>query len=379
MLDPDSLGPPVARALDAPNLQVTAWRAERLRAGAGNPTSAGVYRLAGEARDANDGLRRWSMVMKVFQSPASVGRPGFGDEIDHWNYWLRELRGFESGLLANLPPDVVAPAFYGAIEGDERAWLWIEDVGDLAGDAWTTADCYVAARHLGRMEGWYLANGDLPSMPWLARDVLRQWADMLGIYGGPLAGLAAAEGPFARLVPKIGRRAMGTLAAYLAEPAGLLDALDGLPQTFSHQDANIDNLLLRAGQAGRPSLLALDWQLMGLSPAGAVIGQLLNSLGKAIAPSAWAREEEVLGAYTAGLRDAGAQVADVDVELAYVASTVLRQGIFMFIMLRQDMDATALGDGPSADEVQARFAVDNEQMLVRLAGCAERARRLLES
>jgi hypothetical protein len=78
-LNPDALGPPVGRALGESRVEVTGWRAERLRAGAGNPTSAGVYRLAGEARTANGAVRAWSMVLKVFQSPASVScRPRAG-------------------------------------------------------------------------------------------------------------------------------------------------------------------------------------------------------------------------------------------------------------------------------------------------------------
>jgi hypothetical protein len=86
-----------------------------------------------------------------------------------------------------------------------------------------------------------------------------------------------------------------------------------------------------------------------------------------------------------GLREAGPRIPDAAVELAYVAPTVLRQGIFMFIVLRQDIDAAAAsardagGRGASAEEVIERFVVGNERMLARLATFGERAPGLLRS
>jgi hypothetical protein len=187
--------------------------------------------------------------------------------------------------------------------------------------------------------------------------MMRQWAALLPSLS---ATIALADGPETR-----------SLLACLAAPGRLLDALDRLPQTLSHQDANVDNLLLRVDEAGASELVALDWQLMGLSPPGAVVGELLNSLGDEAGPSIWSSESVVLDAYLSSLQEAGARCDPVAVDFAYRASTVLRQGIFMLARMTEEVQAAGETELSRSAAVDG-FVSANRQMLARLAGFAER-------
>src|SRR5207244_3774720 len=52
-------------------------------------------------------------------------------------------------------------------------WLWLEDVADQVGPCWPVARFALAARHLGRLNGTYLAARPLPDYTWLQRTLLR--------------------------------------------------------------------------------------------------------------------------------------------------------------------------------------------------------------
>ena len=111
---------------------------------------------------------------------------------------------------------------------------------------------------------------------------------------------------------------------------------------------------------------------MGLAPAGAVVGELVNSLGDDAGPTVWRHEHDVLAAYRSGLREAGADVAEEAIELAYAASSILRQGIFMLVMLGQEL-AAADSAGGSRSDAGDRFVAGSGNMFARLAELAPRA------
>jgi hypothetical protein len=80
----------------------------------------------------------------------------------------RERLAFTSGLLADLP-GLGAPRCFGAEErADGATWLWLEDVPEAGPSRWPVARYATAARHVGEMNGAYLAGRPLPDHPWLS-------------------------------------------------------------------------------------------------------------------------------------------------------------------------------------------------------------------
>jgi aminoglycoside phosphotransferase (APT) family kinase protein len=90
---------------------------------------------------------------------------------------------------------------------------------------------------------------------------------------------------------------------------GLLDRLDGLPQTYAHGDASPQNLLIPVGD--RSTRMVIDWGLEKPVPVGFDLGQLLIGLVHAdeMPVRAMPGVEAAIGpAYCAGLAAEGAVV-----------------------------------------------------------------------
>ena len=62
-----------------------------------------------------------------------------------------------------------------------------------------------------------------------------------------------------------------TLAVWEEHPR-MLKILDGMPQTFCHQDAFERNLFYRAGE-----LVAIDWNYAGIAPVGTELAALIGA------------------------------------------------------------------------------------------------------
>src|SRR5687768_15400983 len=95
-----------------------------------------------------DGAR--SAVVKVLaDADTTPGSWPTGPTPDHWGYWRREARFYESDLLTG--PSLRAPRCHRVVERDDGSVaLWLEDLRGTPGPAWPLARYRDAARHLGR-------------------------------------------------------------------------------------------------------------------------------------------------------------------------------------------------------------------------------------
>lgn len=328
-LDDEALAIPVGRCLSSSTAKICAWTVEALGIGVGNPVSLGVYRVTGTAEDER-GIHPWSLILKVAQSPANVGMTDMGEGPDesHWNYWRREPLLFASGLLNDLPAGFVAPRFYGWSERPgNRSWLWLEDVADSRTN-WSPARYELAALHLGRFNGAYLAQRDLPAYRWLSRRAARQ------VIEGTLPVLPSIEDrvPGIRDHPVI---------RFMRTAAPVLDALEGLPQTFCHLDAGYPNLMSRPGPTGGEETIAIDWALAGISPVGADLSQLVVDEQSTTGFGVLDNESALFHSYCAGLRDAGWDGDPDLVRFGYLAFLVCRLSGFLLYMLWLDLERGA--------------------------------------
>jgi hypothetical protein len=301
----------VCRSLRRGDLDVLDW--QLAPAGrAGNPVSAGVYRVSGRAQGRRD-VVSWSVVLKIVRSPTGKHQPGMEASAEpwYWNYWKREIEVYRSGLLGELPKGFSAPQCYGLDERAGAAWLWLEDVGDAQDSGWR--ETYgMAARQLGRFNAQHLRPEDLPTFPWLSAGVLKQWCLAYESLDSPLPGL----GP--------------ELQRLLSARDRLIQTLDGLPHSLCHRDASPDNLIARRCKDGSIETVAVDWALVGLAPLGEELSALAVWAAGHLGPAELAVfQRDVFESYMDGLRDCGWHGDAQTVRFGYLATAALRTGLWM--------------------------------------------------
>ena len=332
-IDQARLTPLVRQALGNDALEVTDWRYGPLVGGSFGDSL--LYRWTGNAHDPASTKRiPWAIILKHVSRRA---------ELDSGT---REARAYQSQLLADLPGGMAAPHCFAVEEwAGHLLWMWLEELTDHVGQPWPLARYRLAARHLGRFNGAYLAGRPLPTEPWLSRGFLRAWVTR--------RATAAAKLPGVREHPLVCRAfppavADGVLRLW-RDMDTLLDALDQLPQTLCHLDANPSNLFARRGADGQEQTVAIDWSSVGVAPLGVEIVSLVSSgLMRGMIELAAAREldELVFAGYLAGLREAGWQGEPRMVRFGYTAASALRYllaftGISLRIALREDDHAWA--------------------------------------
>jgi hypothetical protein len=306
------------RALGRDALDLINWQIHPLYGG--SEGSSRLYRVAGEGTDRGESIP-WSLILKCVQSDTSRTDPG------HWNYWKRELLAYRSGLLDDLPGKLIAPQCFDVVEqGDDRAWLWLEEISSEVSTPWPQETYSLAAQHLGRFNGAYLAGQPLPREPWLEPDWLRSYVND---YAPLIAQLPLLrESPLIRWV--FPDATVTHLLQLYDERDGLLDALDGLPHTLCHRDAFPRNLFIRPGTDGSEHLAAIDWAFVGVGPIGQELAPLVvaSVLFNDIAPTIAGRlEDHILSQYSEGLRATGVELDPQAVQFGYAASAALNYGL----------------------------------------------------
>jgi hypothetical protein len=234
----------VARqALGRPAVQVVRWEHRVAYGGLGVVRGTNsLLRVSGEATDGGRPAP-WSAYLKLTRVPPADASQAHA--ATHNDYWRREIATYESALPAQLPGGLTTPRCYGVVDAGDCVHLWLEDVQE-DGVPWSLERYGLAGRHLGRFNGQYLAGRPRPAYPWLTRGFLRAradrnapfWARLDALRGGPLFG-AMFPGDAADRSRRL-----------FADRHALLDALDRLPQTLVHQDADRRNLFGRAGAPG---------------------------------------------------------------------------------------------------------------------------------
>jgi hypothetical protein len=309
---------PVRRARGSQSVIPTDWELHPLGGGRGEVTG-GVYRIAGGGRDRGHRVS-WSLVLKVVPEPAGDDGP------TGYNYWKREFRVYQAGLLVDLP-GIAAPRCWGACERPgEGTWLWLEDIGGPGHEAWRDRDFALAARNLGQFNGAYLTKRPLPQGAWLSDRMLGKGC---GFFEPYLRDLPAALGhPLARRVCPAGQAAR--LQRLWAAREALLQKVEGLPQTFSHFDAITRNLCQREDADGMRTV-ALDWEWAGIGAPGEDLAPLVaGSLCMGDAPAADGQRLDAVAftGYLDGLHDAGWRGDPAHVRFAYCAASALRYGLW---------------------------------------------------
>ena len=164
---------PILRSVLGPDAQLDGpWHGCQLHGGFGGQA---LYRFAGEARDPG-GVRPWSAVLKVC--------PPEGEDSDPaaWDAPRREALAYGSGFLDQLPGPFVAPRCLGLTDRpDGSAWLWLEEIVDECPGPWSIDRFVLAAHHLGRFNGAFLAAGPLPEHTWFSRNWLRRYIAAEGV------------------------------------------------------------------------------------------------------------------------------------------------------------------------------------------------------
>ena len=360
----------VPKALGEPRAVLGEWEAVPLKGPFGAlDVARSVFNIRGMAR-VGVAERPWSLVLKV------LGPAAGPDDPTRMRYWKREMLLYSSGLLGDLPAGLRAPRFYGCDEPvDSVVWLWLEHIREDGERVWPIARWALAARHLGRFNGAYLAGRSLPRAPWLSGRRLRT---SLERHDSLVAQIATAPDN-----PEVCRwwppQVVAAILRLWEERDAFCDALERLTQTFCHGDAIRRNLLAR--RDGAEETVAIDWEFAGHYAVGEEVGQTLSvaSAFYDIEPADLPALDEALFAnYLDGLHDVGWRGAPTQVRFAYAAHAALRN-IFNTVGASVPDDwraATALENyGRTWEELAERRAAIRPFLLDR----ADEARRLMEA
>lgn len=311
------LAPIIQRALADETATLVDWSYQSLEGGF---SGSALYRFQGQAQ-IDKRVAGWSLILKVI-SPA-IG----GQAPSDFDYWKREALLYQSGLLADLPPALVAPRCFAIIEAaNDEVWLWLEDMGASEDVVWPLERYGLAARHLGQFNGAYLVGRPLPQYSWLRiTDVQQRLA---------LAEPGMAELPQLRRHPLFAELLTGDRVERIfhlwKERSRLLTALDRLPRTFCHRDAFRRNLIDRLSPDGRPQTVALDWDAAGLAVIGDELVPLFAATLSFVAVAIDripVLDALIFDGYVAGLRDAGWQGDERLVRFGFTANAALKAGV----------------------------------------------------
>jgi len=341
----DGLTTLVRAATGRADARVSRWWAEPVDYPVGSWATAELSRVRGVATAGTESVP-WSIFVKTLRSPQDLRLP---DDLPDGPRkrlqamaaadltWRHEADFYLADLDDVLPAGMRLPARYRIDDvGDGRIVEWLEDV-PVADVRWDRARFARAATLLGRV-GVRPTRCPLPaSLFRVPGEVLRLQFLERELFALPvLRGDDLWAHPQLRADPRL-RADLHRLAERV--PA-ILDALDGLPQTFVHGDASPQNLLVPADDPD--AFVAIDWSLMGPAAVGYDLGQLLVGLAHAgllDVDALAAVHDGVLPAYTAGLADEG---MDVDAD-------VVRYGFHAALVVRSAFSALPLAGPPARD------------------------------
>jgi hypothetical protein len=298
------------RALRDQKLKVRDWEISGLSGGL--EFGSAIYRLQGKAESAGK-PQDWSLILKIIHPDAKY------DDPQGCRYWKREAEAYRFGFFQKLPGPVTAPCCYDVQDRpDGTLWIWMEDIRDDLGSAWTIEHYCLIASRLGQFNGAYLTGHPLPSERWLTHDWLRKYLE----HAAPMVAFIR-NNPSHPIVQKMFPSA--TLLLTLAiwdEHLRMLKVLDELPQTFCHQDAFARNLFIRGEQ-----VVAIDWGYAGLAPLGAELAPLVgmaSTLGGIPSNQLRSLDQACFEGYLQGLRLAGCTPDTRQVRLGYTITVLLR-------------------------------------------------------
>lgn len=305
----DELATMVADLLGVTTADVVSSRAEHVTYDIPAITTAGRYRVSGEA--IVDGERRsYSFFVKHVQewtrSPFFAAVPEELHESARASVpWRTEGAIYRSDLSHHLPDGLAVPRAVAVREIDESSYaVWLEVIPTTE-VVWDLDRDVAAAGLLGRFAGTPgiraladVGGHDVGVGSYASGRLEHQVLPMLreaGLWGHPLAA------PFAPLREQL-------LAAADAVPA-YVDELMSLPLLVAHGDACPNNLLVRPD---RPGLTMIDFGYFAAMPPGFDLNQLLVGdvqLGRRGVHDLAERDAACAAAYRDGLAAVGTDLA----------------------------------------------------------------------
>jgi len=331
-LDEATLRPIVEKLVAVP-VRDLEWTATPVDYKLANPVSAGLFRFAGTARaGATD--RPWSAVLKVLQTISDEDAARFRIAADvrlHEAFrWDREACAYESGLFGDSSSGFRAARWLGSRRGAHRCWVWLEDLG-RDDERWDVSRYALAARHLGRFNGEWLAGRPLPQEDWLSRGWLRTWLEIgLASHAHEVIDDDAVwSEPIVRA--EVDGDLRGRLRGAWARRSELLEALDRVPLTLCHLDSFRGNLFSTTKPSGDAETVAVDWSYVGIGPLGTDLSQLVIASIFYHGDDHDVRrlESACLPSYLAGLRESGWRGSASDVHTGYALAGAVR---FLFVL-----------------------------------------------
>jgi len=339
-----------------PNLVILDWTVEPLSHEKIIDTTGGLFCFSGQCQGA-EGIQPWTVVLKCINNPKE-----YSQQPRIWYYWQREIMAFQSGFLEQLPPGVRAPRFYGVMENENGAWVWVEHIQEATGKQWSLDYFQRTARQLGRFQGAYLQGVPLIDHSWLSQTFFRSVWDEEGFWSG-LMNPASEENAWKSPIVQRGfdNRHKSRVLQLLAEKQRFFDVNDRLPQVLCHYDASRRNFMWsRSLQTGEEELIGIDWAFTGIGALGNDLGQLIGTsmyFFEYSPTDAETLEAALLEGYLAGLADNGVTVDARLVRLGYLISLSLWMGAMLpgwaALMLPPD----------SGINVQAMFGRQIEEVL----------------
>ena len=309
-------------------LRVADWRWRPVDFTPVDPSTGGLYRVGGEARDTSPAPAapvRWSLVVKVLQGS------GPGTDIpEHWHYWKREALAYESGIPLRLPAGATAPRLAGVAPDPTnplRLALFLEDIRDESESVWSLADDRALAELLGEWAALPLRepSSRVMGLPWLSRAHLRgmlqtgasftRQLDNQGVWGLPHIAREFTASTVARI------------QSLWRESDRMLGALDRLQRVLCHFDAHRGNVMRRRTTGGSTEYVVIDWSDLGLGAVGEEVGHQFSSnvLSGAVPPAqATDAAEDLIAAYTRGLSAAGVRADERAVRSGFANAAALR-------------------------------------------------------
>lgn len=314
-------GPDIERAIRLmPGLRdasLVSWSGWPL---AGGGECLGVWRIEGHALVAGK-PRQWSIVLKGWNGQVGDSPP------TAWNWPLREMELYRSGILEDLPGGIRAPRCFGNLEREDgTVWVWLEDITDGIQAPWPIERYAVVARQLGQFNGTWLVNGPLPDAPFLSRNWLRGWVEA----SRPAIDAFLVDPDLARQSGVYPDSVLDAYASLWARRQTIYDEMARLPQTFGHLDAFSRNIFVRERHGNPGDTILIDWSFAGTVAIGEDLVPLVGgSVGFMDAPVSAVGElaELALEGYIAGLADAGWRGDAATVRRMFHAALGLRYGI----------------------------------------------------
>ncbi|MCB0098919.1 MAG: phosphotransferase [Caldilineaceae bacterium] len=328
-LQTDMLTPIVRKATQNDRIALTDYQITPINAGA--TSGADVFRIHGTGHFQNERID-WSLILKILKSSAPTDQLSITKAIDGQtdiDYWKRETCLFESDLFQTLPDGVAAPHCYEIEQLPSEDRIWMEDIAEDMAGAWPLAQYGHAARHLGRLNGHYLAKRPLPDWPWLAVKGMRQmlersrWPKFWQDYHELSAQHAVIRDNFPHAVAQ-------QINAIWEERERFLQTLEALPQTVQHGDTGRKNTFARKQRNGQWETVLIDWGWAGIGAVGEDLAPVVPGpviWFKGVPPGQlFELDQLAFDNYIQGLRDVGWDEDPKLARLGYTITVALRFG-----------------------------------------------------